>query len=154
MLITTISGIEEAKTTAELLQPSTSANTWYSFEKHIQHKTVFRIESQRHLYRTLLIVPMQLLNAWICVCVLSHISQLLARLLLLLNENMKAFLPKLNIFDGRQLISKFQFPIVDFVTFCCSDESSVFCSFSFVYRCCNLFLNFVVKCRFCNFRIC
>ena len=73
------------------------------------------------------------------VCVLRHKSQFgelrifhLARLLLLFNENIKAFLQKINIFDGRQLISKFQFLIVVFITFCCSDESSVFCSFNFV----------------------
>ena len=82
---------------------------------------------------------MQLFNAWICVCVLPHRSQFgelrifhLARLLLLFNENIRAFLQKLNIFDRRHLISKFQFLIEVFVTFCCSDESSVFCSFNFV----------------------
>ena len=94
---------------------------------------------------------MQLFNAWICVCVLPPRSQFgelrifhLARLLLRFNENIRAFLQKLNIFDGRLLISKFQFLIVVFETFCCTDESSVFCSFNFVIDVMILVLNFVI----------
>ena len=74
----------------------------------------------------------------LCLCP-YHINQFgelrifhLTRLLLLFNKNIKAFLQKINIFDGRQLISKFQFLIVVFVTFCSGDESDVFCSFNFV----------------------
>ena len=102
---------------------------------------------------------MQLFDAWICVCIgqfgglwIFH----LARLLLLFNENIKAFLQILrflNIFHGRQLITKFQFLIVVFVTFCCSDKSSVYCAFNFCHQCYDIILNFIAKCIFCNFCI-
>ena len=69
-LITTMSGIDELNNAAELLYPSTSANTSYSFV------LVSRIKSWRHLNRPLLIAEVRLLRKWICVWGLTHKSQL------------------------------------------------------------------------------
>ena len=106
---------------------------------YIQHQVVLIIESWHHLYRPSLISPLQLFSTWIYLCLLPHRSQIdkfrifyLARLLLFFNDNIRAFLQKLNIFDGRQTIRIFQFLIVVLVTFPCSEESSVFSSFNFL----------------------
>ena len=81
---------------------------------------------------------MQLLRRWICVWGLPHKSQLGksrifqgAKLLLFLREKIRAFLPKLKIFSGRVLVTKFQFFITLFQTCCWSGDVKLFYSFKF-----------------------